>query len=193
MQRALVECGPCSGGWQEEERQEAPQTQLPSSPTSLSASALPRPLRAGLHQILILEHYGCVQLEPDHLIHLEVEQQNLGGRASKPPSSTRQHGRTPGWGGREMRRGNCPRPGWTSITSSSHLSSPSLASAEACSPCIKSDLASPSSCKAGQLRTVRAFYSPAAATSTAQSSYRRLILSDMPQSGGAGQTRRWAL
>ena len=80
LQRALVECGPCSGGWQEEERQEAPQTQLPSSPTSLSASALPRPLRAGLHQILILEHYGCVQLEPDHLIHLEVEQQNLGGR-----------------------------------------------------------------------------------------------------------------
>ena len=113
--------------------------------------------------------------------------------ASKPPSSTRQHGRTPGWGGREMRRGNWPRAGWTSITSSAHLSSPSLASAEACSPCIKSDLASPSSCKAGQLRTVRAFYSPAAATSTAQSSYRRLILSDMPQSGGAGQTRRWAL
>ena len=56
-------------------------TALP--PTSLSASALPRPLRAGLHQILILEHYGCVQLEPDHLIHLEVEQQNLGGRGQQ--------------------------------------------------------------------------------------------------------------
>ena len=52
-------------------------------PTSLSASALPRPLRAGLHQILILEHYGCVQLGPDHLIHLEVEQQNLGGRGQQ--------------------------------------------------------------------------------------------------------------
>ena len=69
--------------------------------------------------------------------------------ASKPPSSTRQHGRTPRWGGREMRRGIWPRAGSTSITSPAHLSSPSLASSQVCSPCIKSDLASPSSCKAG--------------------------------------------